>query len=155
MEEPSSRSRNFLLGEGGSKRWLKKDCWTFFEANFFSATPPPPVAVARYTSLTSYHPVAVGAGNSASRAEANRSSKRYPKTITLLNIAGISPPLPFLELDTQEPPIRPDACLRRKFLHRPVLISIFNWLKKVCDKCLSIPISVSVRQTTYDDIFYL
>ena len=64
-------------------------------------------------------------------------------------------PLPFFALDTQEPPIRPDACLRRKFLHPPVRISIFNWLKKVCDKCLSIPISVSVRQTTYDDIFYL
>ena len=56
-------------------------------------------------------------------------------------------PLPFFALDTQEPPIRPDACLRRKFLHRLVRISIFNWLKKVCDKCLSIPISVSVRQT--------
>ena len=64
-------------------------------------------------------------------------------------------PVQFFALDTQEPPIRPDACLRRKFLHRPVRISIFNWLKKVCDKCLSIPISVSVRQTTYDDIFYL
>ena len=30
------------------------------------------------------------------------------------------PPLP--------PPIRPDACLRLKFLHRQERISLFNWL---------------------------
>ena len=73
----------------------------------------------------------------------------------LFSLSPPSPPPPIFALDTQEPPIRPDACLRRKFLHLPDRISIFNWLKKVCDKCLSIPISVSVRQTTYDDIFYL
>ena len=91
MEEPRGKSRIFLLGEGGggSKLWFRKDFWTFFEANYFSPTPPPPVAVARYTSLTPYHPVAVGAENSASRAVANRSSKRYQKKIALLNIPGI------------------------------------------------------------------
>ena len=85
------------------------------------------------------------------------SYSRCPFPFSLLSrfLSPPSPPPPIFALDTQEPPIRPDACLRRKFLHLPDRISIFNWLKKVCDKCLSISISVSVRQTTYNDIFYL
>ena len=92
MEEPRGKSRIFFIGEGGGggpNCGLERTVELLLRQIISPPPPRPPVAVARYTSLTPYHAVAVGAGNSASRAEANRSSKRYPTTIELLNIPGI------------------------------------------------------------------
>ena len=35
-----------------------------------------------------------------------------------------------------DPPIKPDACLRLKFLHRQDRISLFNWLMFLMNRAL-------------------
>ena len=64
-------------GEGGKVQILvQKGLLNFFVANYFSPTPPPTShweGRDDYVFLNLWKPVAIGAGNTALRAEANRS----------------------------------------------------------------------------------
>ena len=53
------------------------------------------------------------------------------------------------------PPIRPDACLRLKFLHRQDRISLFNWLIFLTKRALHLATKLNSRDTQKCNCFWV